>query len=32
MHKLKQNGVFMDIKSVYDRDAISEADVNLWRL
>lgn len=32
LHHLKQNAIFVDVKSAYDGAAISEAGMQLWRL
>ena len=30
--RLKKNGVFIDVKSAFDRAAISDAGFRMWRL
>jgi UDP-N-acetyl-D-galactosamine dehydrogenase len=32
LSRMKPNGVFIDVKSVFDRDAIVQAGYKLWRL
>jgi UDP-N-acetyl-D-glucosamine/UDP-N-acetyl-D-galactosamine dehydrogenase len=32
LSRLKKNGVFIDVKSAFDRTAISEAGFRMWRL
>jgi UDP-N-acetyl-D-galactosamine dehydrogenase len=32
LSRLKKNGVFIDVKSVFDRTAICEAGFRMWRL